>query len=258
MLCAMAVLVGASCGGSSGTGNPTLAKGSGGTILVVAAADLRFAFEELAPVFERQCDCTVELSFGSSGNFTTQIEGGLEADAFFSANASFVDSLESKGLTLEGTNQLYAIGRIVIAKNKSVSASIETLDDLLDPDIKRIAIANPSHAPYGVAAQEALTSAGIWEHVRPRLVLGENASQATQWVETGDAQAGIVPLSLAIRLADKLDYTLIEQAAHNPLNQGAAVIKTSRNPGVASDFLEFVSSSEGRAIMAKYGFEPPH
>ncbi len=230
----------------------------GGEILVAAAADLRFAFEEIEPIFERQCECTVTMSFGSSGNFTTQIEGGLPADVFFSANSSFIDSLESKGLILEGTNQLYAVGRIVLAKNKGVNAKVVTMADLLKPEIRSVSIANPDHAPYGVAAQEALTSAGLWDEVRPRLVLGENASQATQFVEAGDAQAGIVPLSLAIRLTDKLDYLLIDASEHNPLLQGTGVVKSSKNPDVARGFIDFVNSEEGQVIMAKYGFEAPN
>ncbi len=230
----------------------------GGEILVAAAADLRFAFEEMEPIFEERCGCRLTLSFGSSGNFATQIEAGLPADVFFSANVSFVDSLESKGLILEGSNQLYAVGRIVLAKNQGVSISVETMADLLKPEVRTVSIANPDHAPYGVAAREALTSAGVWEDVRPRLVLGENASQATQFVETGDAQAGILPLSLAIRLKDKLDYVVIDASEHSPLKQGAGVMKKSKNPEVARSFIEFVNGEEGRAIMATYGFEAPN
>jgi molybdate transport system substrate-binding protein len=230
---------------------------SRGSIVIAAAADLRFAFEEIVPLFERECRCSVEVSFGSSGNFATQIQHGLPVDVFFSANAGFIDRLQGKGLVLEGTRQLYAVGRIVLARNSGVAATVATARDLLSPEIKRIAIANPLHAPYGVAAQEYLTAAGVWDAVQPRLVLGENASQATQFVEAGDAQAGILPLSLAIRIRDKLSYILIDESQHTRLSQGVAVLKRSRNPRLATEFIAFVGSEAGREIMARYGFAPP-
>jgi molybdate transport system substrate-binding protein len=227
-------------------------------LLVAAAADLRFAFEELRPLFLEQCDCDLEFSFGSSGNFATQIEQGLPADVFFSANVAFVERLEAGGHILPETKQLYAVGRIVLAKHNSVGEELDDLEDLLEPAFRRVSIANPDHAPYGVAAQEAMTAAGVWEEVRSRLVLGENASQATQFVESGDAQAGIVPLSLAIRLEASLSYVLIEESMHTQMNQATAVLTRSENPELALSFIEFVNSDEGRELMARYGFEAPH
>lgn len=257
-------LAAAGCGGGSEGSAGRGTDGGGGEapfagqrILVAAAADLRFAFGEIKPLFERDCHCTVEMTFGSSGNFATQIEQGHPADVFFSANVGFVDTLESRGLIVPGTKQLYAVGRIALAKNKNVSANVRTLQDLLGPDIRRVSIANPQHAPYGVAAQEAMTKAGVWGPVQSRIVFGENASQATQFVETGDAQAGIVPLSLAISSKDKLDYVLIDASEHTPLSQGAAVMKTSKNPELGRAFIAYVTSPSGRAVMEKYGFEPP-
>lgn len=255
---AFLLALGVACSGSDSSASGSNRGASGGRILVAAAADLRFAFEEMKPLFERECGCTVDISFGSSGNFTTQIEQGLPADVFFSANVGFVEMLESKGLTAPGTKQLYAIGRIVLARNKSANVRVATIQDLLGANIRKVSIANPQHAPYGVAAQEAMTRAGVWNDVQARLVLGENASQATQFIESGDAQAGIVPLSLAIQLKERVNYVLIDESQHTRLSQGAAVIKRSQNPEVAKRFISFVNGPTGREIMTRYGFEPPH
>lgn len=258
LACLFAAVSAACGGGEKAASSPSSSLPfAGQRILVAAAADLRFALEEMKPIFESECGCAVELTFGSSGNFAKQLEQGHPADVFFSANVGFVDALEAKGLIVPGTKQLYAVGRIVLAKNKNVSASVTTMQDLLGPEIRRVSIANPQHAPYGVAAQEALTKAGIWSSVQPRLVMGENASQATQFVETGDAQAGILPLSLVIGQGGKIDYVLVDASQHNPLNQGVAVMKSSKNPELAKAFIAFVKGPRGQEIMKKYGFQPP-
>ncbi len=237
----------AACGG--GDGAPE--------ITVAAASDLRPAFEEIAPAFERACDCRVRFIFGSSGNFATQIEGGLPVDVFASADVGYVDQLEAKGLVVAGSAQVYAIGRIVLAFPASAGRDLSSLDDLRDDGIGKIAIANPAHAPYGVAAREALTSAGVWDAVEARLVLAENASQAAQFVETGDAGAGIVPLSLAIQAGDALRYVPIDEALYAPLRQGAGIIARSDEPELAAAFLAFVNGPDGRPIMDRYGFVLP-
>jgi molybdate transport system substrate-binding protein len=244
----MAALAGlVACGGGRDAGN--------GSILVVAAADLRFAFDEIEKAFEGECRCRVEITFGSSGAFAAQIEQGLPADVFFSADTDYVRSLESRGLIIEGSARPYASGRIVLAKNRRVEAKLETPRDLLAPAFRRIAIANPAHAPYGVAAREVLVNAAAWDLLQPRLVLGESAFQAAQFIETGDAQGGIIPLSLAIGLGDKLDYVLIDRSQHAPLRQAAGVVRRSRNPGLARSFVDFVCGPRGREILARYGFE---
>jgi molybdate transport system substrate-binding protein len=238
---------------------PAACTRSGGTpsLTVAAAADLRYAFEDISEAFEQDCNCKVVLTFGSSGQFATQIEQGLPVDVFASANTSYVDDLAQKGLILEGSKQLYAIGRIVLATPAGSTIDPVSLEVLRDPAIKRIAIANPDHAPYGVAAKEALLSSGLWDELQPKLVLGENASQTTEFVESGDADAGIIPLSLAIQREDSFRYALIDEGLHNRLEQAAAVVARSGEPELARRFIEFVNGPTGRPIMQRYGFVLP-
>lgn len=225
------------------------------TVTVAAASDVRLAFEEMEPQFEKACDCDLVFSFGSSGTLATQIEEGIPVDAFFSANESFVDGLDEQGLIISETKQLYGIGRIVLA-TPAVASPLNSLDQLTSSDIQRIALANPEHAPYGLAGKEALQAAGVWDDVESKLVLGENASAATAFVQSGDADAGIVPLSLAIQDEDKLTYILIDDGLHNPLRQSAAAIKDAGEAELGLDFIEFVNGA-GRETMRKYGFVLP-
>jgi molybdate transport system substrate-binding protein len=224
---------------------------------VAAAADLRGAFEEVAAAFEARCECRVTLTFGSSGNLSAQIREGLPVDVFASANADFVDRLARDDLILPDTRQLYAIGAIVLAVPMGSTLDLTDLAVLADPAVRRVSIANPAHAPYGMAAREALESAGIWEAVQPKLVLGENAAIATEYVQTANVDAGIIPLSLAIQRRGAFRYEPIDQRLHEPLEQVMAAIRRSRNPVLASDFVAYVNGPEGREIMRRYGFVLP-
>ena len=245
LLTAIVLVMSAACGGGSGRPEVTVA----------AAADLQFAFSDIGALFEQQCGCKVTFMFGSSGNLAVQIENGLPADVFASANIAYVDGLREKGLILDDTQQLYAVGRIVLAVNKDSGVQAETLSDLLKPEVKRVAIANPDHAPYGVAAMQALQSEGIWEELGPRLVYGENVRQALQYIQTGDAQAGIVALSVAD--VPEVSYTLIDDSHHQPLRQSLAVLRRTGQEQLARDFIAFVNGPQGRPIMKKYGFLLP-
>ena len=224
---------------------------------MAAASDLRPAFEALEPAFETSCDCDVTFSFGSSGTFATQIEQGLPVDVFASANEAYVDALDREGLIAADSKRSYAVGRIVVAVRADADGAPETLEGLVAARFERVAIANPEHAPYGVAAKQALTSAGLWDEIEPRLVLAENATQAAQFVESGDADAGIVPLSLAIQSGDRLQYALVDERLHEPLVQAAAVIERSDEPDLARAFIAFIVGPEGRPIMERFGFVPP-
>jgi molybdate transport system substrate-binding protein len=135
--------------------------------------------------------------------------------------------------------------------------TINGLADLAGPQFKKVSIANPDHAPYGRAAKEALTALGLWDKIEPKLVLGENVAQATQYVQTGDADAGIIPLSLAIQNKDQIRYVLIDDSLHSPLRQAAAVLKQSKHADVARAFLDYLNGPEGRPIMREYGFVLP-
>lgn len=227
-----------------------------GDLTVAAAADLQFAFTEIGAIFEENTGQKVIFSFGSTGNLATQIEEGAPFDVFAAANVSFVDGLVEKGRIIADSKELYAVGRIVVAGNKDAGVNPQTIEDLLDPAIDKVAIANPDHAPYGLAAKEALISAGIWDEIQPKLVFGENIRQTLQFIQTGNAEAGIVALSIAE--VPEITYTLIDDALHNPLLQAMGVVTGSPHEQAARDFVAYVISDEGQAILAKYGFQSPN
>jgi len=225
------------------------------TLVVYAAADLDTAFREIKPLFEKATGARLTLVMGSTGNLAKQIEHGAPADVFFAANESFVDDLRAAGAVIPQTRTLYAQGRIVLAVPKKSAVAARELTDLLKPAVRRVAIANPAHAPYGRAAQEALERAGVWDKVKPKLVYGESIRHALQFVETGAVEAGIVALSIAD--APGITYAPIDPALHAPLNQVAAVVKRSPHPDLGAAFIQFVNGAEGRPVMKRYGFLLP-
>jgi molybdate transport system substrate-binding protein len=235
----------------SGAGNPTETN----TILVAAAADLQNAFTELAQIYEAETGTRVVMTFGSTGQLTQQIENGAPYDLFAAANVAYIDRLNAQGLVVPESIALYARGRIVLAVNRKSGVGAVRLEDLRSPEIGYIAIANPAHAPYGVAAREALQSSGLWEDVQDRLVLGENVRQALQYVQSGDAEVGIIALSIAD--SPEIAYSLLEDNLHEPLDQALAVVASSKNAAKASDFARFINSPRGRPVMYQYGFVLP-
>lgn len=224
-------------------------------LIVAAAADLQFAFTELGVLFEQQTGHKVTFVFGSTGQLSQQIENGGPFDLFAAANISFVEDLAGKGLVIPDTVARYARGRIVVAVNRAAGLTVTTLNDLLSADITHIAIANPEHAPYGVAAKEALQSAGVWDQVQSKIVFGENVRQTMQFVQTGDAQVGIVALSIAG--VPEITWTLLNESLHNPLDQALGVVASSQHADVAREFAAFINSQTGRPVMQKYGFVLP-
>src|SRR5437879_2757948 len=239
---------------------PHAARAQGKEIRIAAAADLKFAMEELSEQFEKQMGTKVHVAYGSSGNFFSQMQNGAPFDLFFSADIEYPRRLESTGLAEPGTLYEYTVGRIVIwtPADSKVDVTKQGWKTLLDASVEKIAIANPEHAPYGRAAVAALQASGIYERVKSKLVYGENISQAAQFVQSGSAQAGIVAMSLAVspamRGGKKLD---IPAQMHPTLEQGAIVLKDAKNMAAARAFLEFVKSSSSRAILTKYGFAIP-
>ncbi len=225
------------------------------TLTVSAAADLTPAFEELGRLFENDTGLKVIFNFGSTGQLTQQIEQGAPVDLLAAANVSFVEELERKKLIVPDTKALYAQGRITLWTRTDSPLKLENIEDLAKPEVRRIAIANPEHAPYGEAARQALESAGIWERVSSRLVFGENIRQTLQYAETGNVDAAIVALSLSIQSNGR--WVLISEKLHQPLNQALAVIKGTRHENEARRFASFINSPQGRPIMRKYGFILP-
>jgi molybdate transport system substrate-binding protein len=225
------------------------------SLTVFAAADLTFAFREIAPRFEKATGARVTLVFGSTGNFAHQIRQGGPADVFFAADQSFVDALIADGALLRETRTLYAQGRIVLATSRSFGPKLTELRGLLDPRVRHVAIANPLHAPYGRAAEQALRHARLWDGLRAKLVFGENIRHTLQIVQTGAAEAGIVALSVAD--VPEIDWVRIDAAAHAPLDQAAAVVRRSPRPELGLAFIQFVNGAEGRLIMKRFGFMLP-
>ncbi len=236
-------------------GLPTEASPPAEPLLVAAASDLQFAFTEIGERFEADTGQKVTFSFGSTGNLTTQIENGAPFDILAAANVSFVDRLTEQGLTIPETQQSYAQGRIVLVVNRRSGLRVTRLEELLDPAIAHIAIANPEHAPYGQAAREALQSTGVWDDIQGKIVLGENVSQTLQFVQTGDAPVGIVALSVAD--VPEVTGTLVPAELHEPINQALAVIRSTSKEAAARAFIEYVNSPAGREIMKRYGFLLP-
>lgn len=228
---------------------------------IAAASDLQFALTEVAASFTKDTGHTVNLTFGSSGNFLRQIQQGAPFQMFMSADEGFVRQLADAGKT-EDAGTLYAVGRIVLFSPKGSPLAVDAdLTDLraalADGRIQKFAIANPEHAPYGRAAEEALRSRGLWDAVQPRLVLGENVSQAAQFATSGTAQGGIFAYSLALsqHVGDRGAYVLIPAEWHKPLRQGMVLIKGAND--TARAFYAYVQQPAARTIFRKYGFVLP-
>lgn len=229
--------------------------------VVAAAADLQFAVTEIAAAFTAETGKEVKLSFGSTGTFATQIQQGAPFQMFMAADQKFIAQLHDLGLTRdEGT--LYAEGRIVLmvphGSALTPDAAMDNLAALIEAGkLTRFAIANPEHAPYGLRAEEALKHRGLWDKIQPFLILGENVSQAAQFALSGNAEGGIIALSLAKapEVAAQGDYALIPQDWHDPLLQRMVLLKDA-GP-VAEAFYAYMQSPKAREIMVKYGFVLP-
>lgn len=224
-------------------------------LAVAAAADLQFAFTDIARLFEQQTGHKVTLVFGSTGQLAQQIENGAPYDLLAAANIHYVTDLAAKQLVRADSISLYAQGRIVLAVNRQSGVTATALQDLLSPNIKHVAIANPAHAPYGVAAMQALQSAGVWDQLQSKLVLGENVRQTLQYVQSGDAEAGIVALSVAN--VPEISWTLLDGSLHAPLDQALGIMASSQQQDLAREFATFVNGETGRPIMRQYGFILP-
>ncbi len=227
---------------------------------IAAAADLQFAMPDLAAQFEKRTGTKVNITYGSSGNFYSQLQNGAPFDLFFSADIDYPRKLEVAGLAEPGTLYEYAAGRIAIwmPADLRVDLARQGWNALLDSTVQKIAIADPEHAPYGRAAVAALKKAGIYEQVKPKLVYGENISQAAQFVQSGNAQAGIVAMSLAVSpgMNDGKRWE-IPAEMHPPIDQAVIVLKSAANKPGARAFLEFVKNEPGRATLSNYGFSLP-
>jgi molybdate transport system substrate-binding protein len=225
---------------------------------VAAAADLQFAMQDVAARFQKETGKTVKLIYGSSGNFFQQIQNGAPFDMFFSANLDYPKKLESAGLTVSGSYYQYARGKIVVwVPNESKLDLSSGLQVLMNPSIKKIAVANPQHAPYGQAAVAAMQKENIYDKVKDKFVLGENISQTASFVVSGAADVGIVALSLALspNMKDKGRFAEIPGAEYPPIEQACVILSSSKNKETAKQFLSFIETAEVADTLRTYGFD---
>ena len=240
---------------SLGGGRAALASPS--PLKVAAAADLALAFKEVGAAYEKKTGEKVIFSFGSTGLLEKQIVEGAPFDLFAAANVSFAEDAIKAGACSADSKTLYARGRIVVWWRKDATvAPPKSIADLADKRFVKVAIANPAHAPYGQAAEQAMQKAGIWAAMRPKLVFGENVQQTLQFAQSANAEAAIVALSLAV--INDGNFLLVDDALHAPIDQALVICgKDAERARRARAFTAFVNSPEGRAIMKKYGFLLP-
>lgn len=240
------------------TVSPTQEKKKDSELLVAAAADLNPALNEIAQQFQKNNGIRVKVSFGASGALTQQIQNGAPFDVFFSADMDYPRQLIGQGQADAASLFQYSLGKLVLWVPASSSLDVEHkgMDILLDSSVKKIAIANPQHAPYGRAALAALKHAGLYDRLADRLVLGENVSQAAQFAESGNAQAGFVALAHAMSPAIKNmgKFWIVPADYYPPLEQGVVIITRSQNKTEANAFLNYVKTKEASELLRKYGF----
>ncbi len=226
-------------------------KDSGNEIRVAAASSLAGAFESIGKAFTKESGVKVSLVLSSSGNLAQQLKEGAPYDIFASADLAYLDQLQAEKVLDGAERKIYAQGQVVMwVKSGKAPKSLSELDNAR---YEHIAIANPEHAPYGTAAREALQKAGVWEAIQGRVVRGTNVRQAMQYVESGNAEVGLIALSLALHGGGS--YTLIASDQHRPLEQGIAVVSASSKKEHARAFIKFLTSDKGAALLKPYGLQ---
>jgi len=229
-------------------------------ITIAAAADLQSVMQDVSARFQKETGKTVKLIYGSSGNFFQQIQNGAPFDMFFSANVEFPKKLEAAGLTDPGSFYQYATGKIVLLVPNDSKIDVSSgLQSLLNPAIKKVAIANPQHAPYGQAAVAAMKKENVHDKITDKLVLGENISQTASFVLSGAADAGVVALSLALSpsMKDKSRYVEIPISDYPPIEQACVILKSSQQRAVAREFLNLIKTPAIAELFRNYGFDVP-
>jgi len=230
-------------------------------LTVAAAADLSSALKEISDGYEKKTGVTVKLSFGASGALTQQIENGAPFDVFFSADMNYPKQVVVSGNGDAASLYEYAVGKLVlwVPADSGLDVEHKGIDILLDPSVKKIAIGNPQHAPYGRAAVATLKHYDLYDKVSDRLVLGENIAQAAQFVESGNAQAGFVAFAHAVApsMQGKGKYWVVPAEAYPPLAQGVIILSHSQHKKEAAEFLEFIKTMETAEVFRKYGFSLP-
>ncbi len=258
LLSLLVVIVGCGSDSSSSNNSPQASR----QVSVAAAADLKFAFDDLIGEFEKDyADINIRVTYGSSGNFFAQLSNKAPFDIYFSADIAYPRQLIEQGLAEAQSEFLYAVGQIVVWVPNDSGIDVEQLGirALLDPAARKIAIANPQHAPYGRAAKSTLKSFGVYDQVRDRLVLGENIAQTAQFVESGAADVGVIALSLAVAPAmkDKGRYWEVPLDTYPTMEQGSVILNWAEDRKATEEFQSFVAGTRGREILKRYGFILP-
>lgn len=228
---------------------------------IAAAANIKFALDDIAMNFKQQTGLAVRISYGSSGNFVTQIQHGAPFEMMLSADEFYIEQLHKAGYT-QDAGVIYAIGRLALAAPKQSELILDSElvglgQFITDGKLKRFAIANPDHAPYGERAREVLKSKGLWDAVQPKLILGENASQAAQFTISGSTQGGIVPLSLVLapQFTQLANHVVIPEHLYEPLNQRMALMPNASE--TAMRFYQYMQSPQAQKVLSEFGFNLP-
>lgn len=227
-------------------------------VTVAAAADLQSAMQDVAARFQKETGKTVKVIYGSSGNFFQQIQNGAPFDMFFSANLDYPKKLESAGFIVPGSYYQYARGKIVVWVPKDSKIDLSGgLKALLDPSVKKIAVANPLHAPYGQAAVSAMQKEGIYERAKQKFVLGENISQTASFIMSGSADIGVVALSLALspNMKGKGRYAEVPADEYPPIDQACVILNSAKDKALAQQFLSYIKGVQVAKMLATYGFD---
>lgn len=222
------------------------------SLQVAASANLSVVLPDLVQAFRQKTGIEVIPVIGSSGNLARQIANGAPYDVFLSADEAYVDDLIRQGYVDGASKHIYAFGRLALVVNRQAGVRVTTVAGLADPGVRRIAMANPEHAPYGRAAKEALERAGIWPLVEERVVYGANVRQALQFVQSGNATAGLVALSIAN--VPGVDVYPVREDLYHSITQAAGIVVRTGHRQQAEQFMAFLTGPEGRAILARYGY----
>ena len=224
-------------------------------ITVAAAADLVLAFDEIGRLFEKSHGIKTKILYSSSGTAREQIANGAPFDVYASANIKFVDDLIKADKIISDSKELYAIGRVGPATLIKSKLKVTNMQDLLSSDFKKIAIADPSHAPYGLASKQTLESLGLWEKLKHKMVYAKDIQHSLSLLKTGNVEAAFI--SLSVVNTNEVNFLLADEKYHMPLKQAIAVVRGTKKETEARKFIQFVNGNEGRLIMKKYGFVLP-
>ena len=235
--------------------NPNATKNGQQELTIAAASNLTDAFAELGPRFTTKTGIRVTFSFGATADLAKQIENGAPFDVFAAADSEHVEQLEGKDLLTPGSRAIYARGRLVMWLPPNSKLKAERIQDITAKEFERIAIAKPDVAPYGQATVESLKALGIWKDIEARVIYGQNVSQTKQYVSTGNAEVGFIPLALV--KPGEGNYLEVGDELHQPIDQAVGIVKESTKQGAARKFVDYLLSPEGRDLLSQKGYRLP-